>query len=92
MVRKELECSTRSNRKDSEIMGLLDYTFITFVGGTFVITLITLLFSIAGTKDEDIRNKKKKKYLPTILGSAAILILYFGFLSIVNVGVTMINH
>lgn len=73
-------------------MGLFDYTLITFVGGTFVVTLITLLFSIAGTKDEDIRNKKKKKYLPTILGSAAILLLYFAFLCIVNVGVTMINH
>lgn len=70
-------------------MGLFDYTLITFVGGTFV---VTLLFSIAGTKDEDIRNKKKKKYLPTILGSAAILLLYFAFLCIVNVGVTMINH
>lgn len=73
-------------------MGPIDFLILSIIGITFVTTLLLLVFSLKSTKDEVMRKRYKRTYVPVITLCVIAITLYVAVISIGNITVNLMNQ
>ena len=73
-------------------MGPIDFLILSIIGITFVITLLLLVFSLKSTKDQVMRKRYKRTYVPVITLCVIAITLYVAVISIGNITVNLMNQ
>lgn len=73
-------------------MGFLDFLYLGFFGTVFIVTLTILIFSLKSTEEEVKKKSYKKTYMPFLVGSVVMLIIYLPIVSIGNTVVKLMNQ
>lgn len=73
-------------------MGPIDFLILSIIGIIFVITMLLLVFSLKSTKDEVMRKRYKRTYVPVITLCVIAITLYVAVISIGNITVNLMNQ
>lgn len=73
-------------------MGFIDFVILSITGFIFTTTLLLLIFSLKSTKDDVMRKRYKRTYVPVITSCVIVITLYVAVLSIGNATVNLMNQ
>lgn len=73
-------------------MGFIDFVILSITGIVFITALLLLYFSLKSTKDDVMRKRYKRLYVPVITLCVIVITLYVAVLSIGNATVNLMNQ